>query len=199
MLGPWLLFPTLVGTGGPLVFSCPCHPSCHLQDYDTTLTWTHLASAALVKIPEGKLSEKDAWHGSYYTVRDGPPHSSPHAVGSGEIHTHPQPIPAAAFTRARDAGVTNRDGAHAPEPAQQDRQGDASRSPTARGGAGTPRGLSRAHRNTARGTVPSVRKGKGTTSVPGHQLAVRAPSPIGLIAEFTLFTLGELASAAAWQ
>lgn len=47
--------------------------------------------------------------------------------------------------------------------------------------------------------APSVHKGKGTTSVPGHQLAVRAPSPIGLIAEFTLFTLGELASAAAWQ
>lgn len=128
------------------------------------------------------------------------PHTPPHTQWGAEKSTRTRsPFTAAAFTRARDAGVTNRDGAHAPEPAQQDRRGDASRSPTARGGAGTPRGLSRAHRNTARGTVPSVRKGKGTTSVPGHQLAVRAPSPIGLIAEFTLFTLGELASAAAWQ
>lgn len=68
--------------------------------------------------------------------------------------------------------------------------------PRARDRAGTPRGSSSAHRNTARGTVSSVRKGTGMTSVPGHQLAVRALSQINLIAEFTLFTLGELASAA---
>lgn len=124
---------------------------------------------------------------------------NPHAPGARSLS---QPLPALGTRRSRTETArvppnqhSRTDGAmpHAARLPATDR------APRARGRAGTPRGLPGAHGDTARGPVPSVCKDMGTASVPSHRLAVRAPSPIGLTAEFTLFTRGEPASAAAWQ